>query len=293
MKALFLLAATLAAGAQAREPESLAAVVDEMAVFERVLGAALESETSVSTGYRSRLEAIQDQTGINLRPWLQQSVRSIEAEYLAWQGILVSLQLRREPSVNDLPNALFTTMARTGETRLPMILASLESGDFAGLKRLVDELDETRKRQDELRGDWHRELRNASDSGSARQEPSEPIMQEMRAVAARERELDAAIDAEIKRLRDIVEPRQEPSTDDVHAALVQAVCDYAMLKSLPDDEHLTLKVSQETARLPRRGLEWTYYVLAKQDVVQCRQGSIDAEELRQRAFVYSRVRAHD
>ena len=293
MKTLFFLAVALAAGAQAREPENLAALDDEMAVLERVLGAALESETPVPTGYRSRLEAIQDQTGINLRPWLQQSVRSIEAEYLAWQGILVSLKLRGEPSVNDLPNALFTTMARTGETRLPTILASLESGDFAGLKRLVDELDETRKRQDELTGDWHRELRNARDGGSVRQEPSEPIMQEMRAEAARERELDAAIDAEIKRLRDKVEPRREPSTDDVHAALVQAVCDYAMLKSLPDDEHLTLKVSQEKARLPQRGLEWTYYVLAKQDVVECRQGSIDAEELRQRAFVYSRVRPHD
>ena len=290
MKTFLFFAATVAVGALAREPENLAAVVDEMAVLERVLGAALESETSVSTGYRSRLEAIQDQTGINLRPWLQQSVRAIEAEYLAWQGILVSLQLRREPSVNDLPNALFTTMARTGETRLPTILAALEPGDFAGLKELVDQLDEARERQGGLRRDWHRELRDTGASGSVPQEPSEPVMQEMRALAARERELDAAIEAEIKRLRDLVEPRQEPSTDDVHAALVQAVCDYAMLKSLPDDEHLTLKVSQEKAHLPGRGLEWSYYVLAKQDVVECRQGAIDAEELRQRAYVYSRTR---
>lgn len=293
MKTLVFFAAALAVGAQAREPENLEALVDEMAVLERVLGAALDSETSASTGYRSRLEAIQDQTGINLRPWLQQSVRSIEAEYLAWQGILVSLQLRREPSVNDLPIALFTTMARTGETRLPTILGSLEPGDFAGLKKLVDELDEVRKRQGELTRDWHRELGSASDSESLRREPSGPIVQEMRAVQAKETELERAINAEIKRLRDTVEPRQEPSTDDVHAALVQAVCDYAMLKSLPDDEHLTLKVSQEKAHLPRRGLEWTYYVLAKQDVVECRQGSIDAEELRQRAYVYSRVHAHD
>ncbi|MCY4059440.1 MAG: hypothetical protein OXG44_15735 [Gammaproteobacteria bacterium] len=293
MKTLVFFAAALAVGAQAREPGNLAALVDEMAVLERVLGAALDSETSASRSYRSRLEAIQDQTGINLRPWLQQSVRSIEAEYLAWQGILVSLQLRREPSVKDLPTALFTTMARTGETRLPTILGSLEADDFAGLKKLVDDLDEVRKRNDELTQDWHRELRNAGASGSVRQEPSGPIMQEMRAVVARERELDAAIDAEIERLRDVVEPRQEPSSDDLHGALVQAVCDYAMLKSLPDDEHLTLKVSHGKAQLPRGGLEWTYYVLAKQDVVECRQGSIDAGELRQRAYVYSRVNVRD
>lgn len=279
MKTLFFLAATLAAGSQAPEPENLAALVDEMAVLERVLGAALDSETDASTAaYRSHLEAearaaagaMQDRTGINLRPWLQQSVRSIQAEYLAWQGILVSLELRREPSVNDLPNALFTTMARTGETHLPTILGSIEPGDFAGLKKLVEELDENRQR--------------------AFGKVDDDVL---RAVLARHRELNAAIDAEIERLRDVVEPRKEPSTDDVHAALIQAVCDYAMLKSLPDDEHLTLKVSQEKARLPRGAFEWTYYVLAKQDVVECRQGSIDAEELRQRGFVYSRVRAGD
>lgn len=291
MKTLFFLAVALATGAQAREPDNLAALLDEMAVLERVLGAALESETSGSSGYRSGLQAIQDQTGINLRPWLQESVRSIEAEYLAWQGILVSLELRSEPSVRDLPHALFTTMARTGETRLPTILASLETDDFEGLKKLVDELDETRKKHVELTRDWHLELRDASESGSVRQEPSEPIMREMGALQAREGELEAAISAEIKRLRGLVEPRREPSTDDAHAALVQAVCDYAMLKSLPDDEHLTLKVSQEKAAPEgRRGHwhQWTYYVLAKRDVVECRQGSIVAEELRQRAYVYSR-----
>ena len=285
MKTLFFLAATLAAGSQAREPENLAALVDEMAVLERVLGAALDSETYASTlAYRSRLEAearaaagaMQDQTGINLRPWLQQSVRSIKAEYLAWQGILVSLELRREPSVNDLPNALFTTIARTGETHLPTILGSIEPGDFAGLKKLVEELDENRQRP----------FQERHESGNVDDDV-------LRAVLARHRELNAAIDAEIERLRDVVEPRQEPSTDDVHAALIQAVCDYAMLKSLPDDEHLTLKVSQEKARLPRGAFEWTYYVLAKQDVVECRQGSIDAEELRKRGFVYARVRAGD
>ena len=293
MKALVLFAATLTVLAQAREPEHVAVLVDEMAVLERVLGAALESETSGSTGYRSRLEAIQDQTGMNLRPWLQESVRSIEAEYLAWQGILISLQLRREPTVRDLPDALFTTMARTGETRLPMILASLEASDFAGLKKLVDELDETRERDDELTRDWHREMRNATERGSDRPQQDGPIVQAMRVVQAREAELGAAIDAEIKRLRGLVQPRSDPSTEDVHAALVKAVCDYARLKSLPDDEHLTLKVSQEKPYLPRRGLEWTYYVLAKQDVVACRQGSIDAEELRRRAYVYSRVLVHD
>ncbi|MDE0421470.1 MAG: hypothetical protein OXK76_11390 [Gammaproteobacteria bacterium] len=294
MKTLFFLAALFAAGTQAREPEDLAALVDEMAVLERILGAALESETAMSGPPfpDGAPGALLDYVDRHMQPWFETRVGTIESEYLARQGILVSLHLRRKPSVQDLPNALFTMMAQMGETRLPIPFASLPPDELAALKTLADELDETRKRQDGLTRDWHRELRDTGASGSVRQEPSEPVMQEMRAVAARERELDAAIDAEIKRLRDIVEPKQEPSTDDVHAALVQAVCDYAMLKSLPDDEHLTLRVGQDTAPRDgwRPGRQWTYYVLAKQDVVACRHGSIDAEALRERAYVYSRER---
>ena len=80
MKTLFFLAVVLAAATQAREPENLAALIDEMAVLERVLGAALESETSESARDRSGWRALNDLAGVNLRPWLQESVRTIEAE---------------------------------------------------------------------------------------------------------------------------------------------------------------------------------------------------------------------
>ena len=289
MKTLFFFVALLATAAQARGPENLAALVDEIAVLERVLGAALNSETSGSAEYRSGLRALQDRTGVNLRPWLQDSVSSIEAEYLAWQGILVSLELHREPTVRDLPNAFFTTVARTGDPRLPMLLASLAPEDFAELKRLVDERDDQQRRLIE----WNRvEPPDADASGeSARPQDNEAIRREIDALRAREPELLNAINAEVKRLRGLIEPRQQTSTDDVHAALVEAVCDYAILKYLPDDEHLTLKLSQAKGRPDgARGYwrQWTYYVLTKRDVVECRQGSIDAEELRRRAYVYSR-----
>ena len=282
MKTLIFFAVVLAVGAQAREPENLAALVDEMAVLERVLGAALEGQTTGSAP---------DLPGVDLRLWFEESVRAIRAEYLAQQGILVSLELNRRPSVRELPNVLFTTLARTGEIRLPMLVASLEPGDFVELKRLVDEHDETRKRHSELTLEWHRELSKAHASGQSTRPKGSATGREVGALYDRKEEQFAAINAEIHRLRGLlVEPAQEASTEDIHAVLVQAVCDYAMLKSLPDDERLTLKVIKGNPHPDGRLMvrQWTYYVLAKRDVVECRQGTIDAEELRQRAYVYSR-----
>jgi len=296
MKTLFFLAVLFAAGAQAREPENLGALVEEMAVLERVLGVALESETPVSgSPYfpHGAPKELLDYVDRSMQPWLQERVGTIESEYLARQGILVSLHLRRKPSVQDLPDALFTMMAQTGETRLPIPFASLAPDDLAALKILADELDETRQKHRELYQDWHVELRNASESGELEPDDSGPIEREISSLHARERELQTDINAEIQRLRGLlVEPALESSGNDIHGALMQAVCDYAMLKSLPDDEHLTLKVGQDKA--PRDGWRpgrlWTYYVLAKRDVVDCRHGSIDAEALRERAYVYSRER---
>ena len=294
MKTLFFLAAALAVGtqAQAREPENLTALIDEMAVLERVLGAALESETSESARDRSGWRALNDLAGVNLRPWFQESVRTIEAEYLVRQGILVSLELNRRPLVRELPTALFTTLARTGETRLPKLVASLEPEEFAELRRLVDEHDEARKKHSELTVEWRAALEKAHLSGASPGPESSAKGREAAALLAIEREQRTAINAEVERLRSLlVEPAEEASTADTHVALMQAVCDYARLKSLPEDEHLTLKVVQDKAQEERRtGRQWTYYVLAKKDVVECRLGSINAEELRQRAYIYSRER---
>ena len=293
MKTLFFLAALLAAGTQAREPENLAALVDEMAVLERILGAVLESETPISGPPfpDGAPGALLDYVERQMQPWFQTRVGTIESEYLARQGILVSLHLRRKPSVQDLPDALFTMMAQTGETRLPIPFASLPPDELAALKTLADKLDATRGRHRKLSEDWHAELRGASESGD--REDSVSIGREVAAMLAGERELQTDINAEIQRLRSLlVQPVKESSGDDVDGALIQAVCDYAMLKSLPDDEHLTLRVGQDMAPRDgwRAGRQWTYYVLAKQDVLECRHGSIDAEALRERAYVYSRER---
>ena len=292
MKTLFFLAAVLAAGAQAREPENLAVLVDEMVVLERVLGAALESRVSELAKSRFDFQALHRQTGMQLEHYLRESVSNINAEYLARQGILVSLQFGHRPSARDLPSALFETMARTGETRLPGLIGSLEPDDFTELKRLIDEQDGVHEKYVELARGWHVEYSNANASGKqTRPEQSGPIGRELSALQTRQAELQGAIQTESQRLRGLlVETSQEASPDDIHGALVQVVCDYAMLKSLPDDEYLTLRVRQLTSpwEESRTGPQWTYYVLGKQDVVDCRHGSIDADELRQRAYVYSR-----
>ena len=292
MKTLFFLAVALATGAQAREPENLAALADEMAVLERVLGEAMKSEISGLVGSLYDLQALHGQTRVHLERWLQERVHTIRAEYLARQGILVSLQLGGMPSINNLPSSLITTLARTGGTGWQGFVGSLKPDDFAGLKRLVDELDETRLKHGELTRDSHLVLRRASEGGKPTH-VGDRVRQEISALHARDRELQSDIDDEIDRLRRslLVDPAQEGSTDDMHSALLQAVCDYAVLKSLPDGEHLTLKVNQVKSprELAQTGPQATYYVLAKRDIVECRQGSIDAGELRNRAYVYRSV----
>ena len=291
MKTLIISALVLAAGAQAREPENLAALVDEMAVLERVIGAALQSEMSGLVESRYDLQALRRQTGMQLERWLQERVRNIEAEYLLRQGILISLQFSPRRSVHGLPNSLFTTLARTPEALWGSgLVPSLGPDDFTALRGLVDEQDQMRKKQEELRREWELKRVRTQASGESLRPEEDPEIREMRAVLASEQEQQTAIDAEIQRLQGLLaEATPEVSTNDIHGALIQVVCDYAMLKSLPDDEYLTLKLSGLTS--PREesttGTRWTYYVLTKQDVVECRRGLIDAAELRQRADVYS------
>ena len=290
MKTLLFLAVVLAAGTQARQPENLAALVDEMAVLERVLGAALESEVPRWAESRYDFEALHRQTGVHLEQWLQERVRSIKAEYLARQGILVSFQFSHRPSARDLPNFVFETMARTGEIRLPGLVSSLKPDDFAALKRLVDERDEARTKRRELEPVWQMELRNAkATSVPTRPEVSGPVGRQVSAVIGRQNDLDTAIIEEIQRLRGLLEePAEDSTTDDIYGTLIGAVCNYATLRSLPDDEHLTLKVRQSKGPFEGGtiGVQWTYHVLAKQDVVECRKGTIDAAELQDRAYVY-------
>ena len=130
-----------------------------MAVLERVLGVALESETPVSGLPEARFDSltVHRQTGIDLdyvdrsmKPWFQERVGTIESEYLATPGnpglAPVSAESR---SVHGISRAaLFTMMAQTGETRLPGSLsASLERRTTSRRSKiLADELDETRER---------------------------------------------------------------------------------------------------------------------------------------------------
>ena len=291
MRTLFYLAVALAAGVEAREPENLAALADEMAVLERVLGEAMKSELAGLVASRYDLPSLHGQTREHLERWVQhESVRTIETEYLVRQGILVSVQLSPMPSGRNIPSSLITTLARTAGTRWHGVVGSLEPDDFVELKRLVDELDQTQRKKPELFEAWHVELRDAAKTGSlSRPVDSGPVGLEISALNTRERELQTDVNKEVKRLRSqLIEPAHHGSTDDIHGALLQAVCDYAVLKSLPDGEHLTLKVSplKSPQELSRTERQWIYYVLAKQDVVECRQGTIDAEELRHRAYAY-------
>lgn len=68
---------------------------------------------------RFDFQALHRQTGMHLERWLHERVRTIEAEYLVRQGIMVSIQFSRRPSARDLP-LLFSVsiLGRLAERRL-------------------------------------------------------------------------------------------------------------------------------------------------------------------------------
>ena len=258
-----------------KEPAALEALRKEMNVAREVIPTAL-----ANTAARVR-------------------VVDTEAFYLAGQGVLLDMDLARRPSgragdlevtaIEQIPHVVQEIVAN-----VQLAIAPYEPEDLAELRELREEQREVRNQQRELR----RELRRLRAEHA--REPSYvgvPLPGETKTIMAqgiREREaeltaldgeyevLERDIDAQYDLLRALrlnEAPAPEPEPGDITDAVASVACDYGgTLKSLPDGEHLTLRL--------RRGRDSTFYVFRKEDLVACRRESIAAPELLSRASIY-------
>ena len=266
---------TLPAHAAANEPPALQALRQEMSVAREVIPTALANTA--------------------------QGVRVVDAEaiYLAGQGVLLDMDIARRPAsrmsdfevtaIDQIPHVVQEIVAN-----VQLAIAPYEPEDLAELRELREEQREVRNQQRELRRELRRlRAEHARDPdyigiplpGESKAAKAQRILEREAELAALDGEyqaLELDIDVQYEQLRALRQndaPTEEPSAGDLADAIGTVACDYGgTLKSLPEGEHLTLRL--------RRGRESTFYVFPKEDLVACRRESIAAPELLARATIY-------
>ena len=246
-----------------KEPAALEALRKEMTVAREVIPTAL-----ANTASRVR-------------------VVDTEAFYLAGQGVLLDMDLARRPSgragdlevtaIEQIPHVVQEIVAN-----VQLAIAPYEPEDLAELRELREEQREVRNQQRELRRELRRLRAEHARNPDHVVETIREREAELRALDGEYEVLERDIDAQYDLLRALrlnEAPAPEPAPGDITDAVASVACDYGgTLKSLPDGEHLTLRL--------RRGRASTFYVFRKEDLVACRRESIAAPELLSRASIY-------
>ena len=275
---------------------------------------ALLVSVSTSAATPPNVKAIQRETKIMedvmhaaLRQELRHNVRvtRLDAEYLAPQGVLISLSLNSpwlkyghdgEPSFEfhgniSLPEipAMVTNILED----LQINIAPYEPETLEELRDLRDEQRElrmdARKQRTKLRS-HRRALVREDDDGDRRELEREirALEQELQLVEQQYDSLSQEIEQQYQSLRNVPEPpavprpasAKEPQQVNIEALLAQAVCDYgATLKSLDDDQYITVAV--------RRGSESQYMSFQMQDVERCSRGDLKLEDFLEDAYQYA------
>ena len=260
--------------AHAEPPAHLDPLQREMRIVEDVIDAALRDVRGVRVG-------------------------AVEADYLAGQGVLISLSLRT-PWLGPAHGQRVVKIIRDRDMAVPVpdmvheILADLEldldiprlahrSLDLSALRELRQEQRALRNQQRKVRQRiWGTRLEMAG--GDGEQDDADTVAaleDELRRLEDEDDALEARIDAEYEKLRsarDVAEVEvstattEAPQAADFDTALAQAVCDYgATLKSLPRDEHLSVRVRERDGD--------TFHVFRFDDVVGCQRGAMTPGEL--------------
>lgn len=254
---------TLTVAAASNQPPALEALRHEMNVAREVIPTALANTA--------------------------QRVRVVDAEaiYLAGQGVLIDMDMVRRPAsrvgdfevtaIEQIPHVVQEIVAN-----VQLAIAPYEPEDLAELRELREEQREVRNQQRELRRALRRlRAEQARNPDHVAQTIGEREA-ELRALDGEYQALERDIDEQYEQLRTLRQsdvPAELPATHDLTDAIGTVACDYGgTLKSLPDDEHLTLRL--------RRGRESAFYVFRKEDLVACRRESIAAPELLSRAAIY-------
>ena len=268
--------------AHAEPPSHLDPLQREMRIVEDVIDAALRDVPGVRVG-------------------------AVEADYLAGQGVLISLSLRT-PWFGPRHGQRVVRIIRDQDMAVPVpdmvheILADLEldldipmlahrSVDLSALRELREEQRALRNQQRKVRQRiWGTRLEMAG--GEGEEDAADTVAgleEEMERLEAEDDALEARIDAEYEKLRsarDVAEVEvsataEAPPAADFDTTLVQAVCDYgATLKSLPRDEHLSVRVRERDGD--------TFHVFRFDDVVGCQRGAMTPDELLGKGVSYPR-----
>ena len=257
------------------------------------------------------LEALQRETRIAadvmravLRDQLPKGIRAttVNAEYLAHQGVLLSIKLNTPWLVINDNETKFAFNGQIDLQDIPAmvenILAELQIDVAAYEPEVIDTIRELRDEQRELRME-QRELRSLlrntrrelvrADSDKERRDLEKDIAEierELQAAYAQYETLNRDIDAQYNVLKDYrgaVPPSQDtppvPPTQ-LSDIIATTVCDYgATLRSLDDHHYLTVAL--------RREHNAEFYVFEMAAVFDCSHGDIDAERLLELALRYN------
>ena len=269
MKKLLILAALSMAAwsAQAKEPNDLDQIKREIKIAEDVIEAAL----------RAKLEDVF-------------RVSDVEANYLANQGVLVNVTLTNRSVTHDIEITgldQIPTVVQNILNKVQIEIEPYEPEELAELRELREEQRQIRNQQRNVRRDL-RSMR--SQLSRANSDDTDEIEDEIARLADELANLEhdyaileTDIDHQYERVREArrmpeVEPAS-PEFTDVADAISRVACDYgATLRSLRNDENLSFIVNERRFD--------TVLVYRQRDIIDCQRETIQASQLRERAFVY-------
>ena len=265
----------------AKVPENLEDIQREVRIVADVITSALREELRSKQNEQAR-------------------ITTVEAEYLAQQGAVISLTI----------STPWLTVNKDGETSIRIngalnvpeipafvenILQDLEIDIAPYEPEALEDLRELRTDQRKLRLEQRkvrsmlrtqrRALVRTKDS-DARDDIEQEIKQleeELGEVDAEYENLAAAIDAQYEKLRDYrgtTPPQTPPKVADIDKIVTATACDYgATLKSLPNNEYLTI--------ILRRKESSQYFSFKMDDINDCSQRKIGLDTILERAYRYA------
>lgn len=279
MKTMLLLSLCLLTGSMhARSPEQLDRVQREARIVADVIESALRSE---------------------LRS--QARVNSVEAEYLAQQGVLVSVNLNRPWLVVSDYDSDVEIDGHITIPEIPRMVTEIlhdlqinvatpfEPEALEELRELRNEQRELRLEQRKIRGKLRQERRELvrADDDDKRQKVAEDITELERELAALDAQYEALasdIQDQYQRLSDYRAEPEDPTrvtkVQDLDALIARTACDYGgTLRSLSSQQFLTIAL--------RRGDRTDYYAFKMGDVQNCSQQRLSSDKLLELGYLYS------
>ena len=271
--------------------------------------AALAASLSVPAGHARivdnldpivrEMEIAKDVFRSSMRNSVSEDVRisSVEAQYLAQQGVLISINVVRpwfkvnKRGQHITFDADFPYMTEIPEV-VQRILSELNISVPPYDPEELDELRELRAEQRELHKEERglraktrvkrRELVRADDSDKRDDitEDIDDLEREMRAVQAQLDALNADLDGQYQRLSEARSRPSSPNTQlEIDVAVAETACNYgSTFKTLGSQQFLTVAVNQRNLT--------KYFVFKMEHIGECQRGDIDPGELLDRSYVY-------